>query len=198
MQFLQALPSLAQISGAHLNPAVTIGLATAGLFPWESVPTYLAGEMIGAMIGAFLVWLFYKDHFKITEDEGGKLACFSTGPAIRNTFSNFISELIGTFVLVFAVFYIAGPSFSTEVTGDAKIGLGSIGALPVSIIVWVIGLALGGTTGYAINPARDLGPRIMHSILPVKGSSDWGYAWIPVIAPLTGAVLAALLYLALQ
>ena len=186
------------ISGAHLNPAVTIGLATAGLFPWESVPTYLAGEMIGAMIGAFLVWLFYKDHFKITEDEGGKLACFSTGPAIRNTFSNFISELIGTFVLVFAVFYIAGPSFSSEVTGDAKIGLGSIGALPVSIIVWVIGLALGGTTGYAINPARDLGPRIMHSILPVKGSSDWGYAWIPVIAPLTGAVLAALLYLALQ
>lgn len=154
--------------------------------------------MIGAMIGAFLVWLFYKDHFKITEDEGGKLACFSTGPAIRNTFSNFISELIGTFVLVFAIFYIAGPSFSTEVTGDAKIGLGTIGALPVSIIVWVIGLALGGTTGYAINPARDLGPRIMHSILPVKGSSDWGYAWIPVIAPLTGAVLAALLYLALQ
>lgn len=182
------------ISGAHLNPAVTIGLATAGLFPWENVPTYLAGEMIGAMIGAFFVWFFYKDHFKITDDEGAKLACFSTGPAIRKTFSNFVSELIGTFVLVFVIFYIAGPTFSAGSITDAKIGLGSIGALPVTILVWVIGLALGGTTGYAINPARDLGPRIMHAILPVKGSSDWSYAWIPVLGPIAGAVLAAVLY----
>lgn len=182
------------ISGAHLNPAVTIGLATAGLFPWENVPTYIAGEMIGAMIGAFFVWLFYKDHFKITDDEGAKLACFSTGPAIRKTFSNFVSEVIGTFVLVFVIFYIAGPTFSTGSITDAKIGLGSIGALPVTILVWVIGLALGGTTGYAINPARDLGPRIMHAILPVKGSSDWSYAWIPVLGPIAGAALAAVLY----
>lgn len=188
----------APFSGAHLNPAVTIGLATAGLFPWENVPTYILGEMIGALTGAFLVWLFYKDHFSITQDEGAKLACFSTSPAIRNTFSNFISELIGTFVLVFVIFYISGATFSATKIEDAKIGLGSIGALPVTILVWVIGLALGGTTGYAINPARDLGPRIMHSILPIKGSSDWAYSWIPVIAPISGAILAAFAFLALQ
>lgn len=186
-------------SGAHLNPAVTIGLATAGKISWGLVPEYLAGEMIGAMLGAFLVWLFYKDHFKITEDEGGKLACFSTGPAIKNTFSNLISEIIGTFVLVFVIFYLAGPSLDISGGTEARaiIGLGSIGAVPVAFLVWVIGLSLGGTTGYAINPARDLGPRIMHTILPVKGSSDWGYAWIPVVGPIIGCVIAALLYVAL-
>lgn len=185
------------ISGAHLNPAVTIGLAAAGKFNWADVPTYIAGEMIGAMIGAFLVWLMYKDHFNITEDKGGKLACFSTGPAIRNNISNLISEIIGTFVLIFAIFYIAGPTFESETAGDAVVGLGSIGALPVSIVVWVIGLSLGGTTGYAINPARDLGPRIMHAILPIKGKggSDWGYAWIPVVGPIVGCLIAAYLYL---
>ncbi|MBD1260827.1 aquaporin family protein [Maribacter polysiphoniae] len=187
-------------SGAHLNPAVTIGLATAGKIAWDVVPEYLAGEMIGAMLGAFLVWLFYKDHFKITDDEGGKLACFSTGPAIKNTFSNLISEIIGTFVLVFVIFYLAGPEL--DITGDVEaraiIGLGSIGAVPVAFLVWVIGLSLGGTTGYAINPARDLGPRIMHTILPVKGKSDWGYAWIPVVGPIIGCVIAALLYMALM
>lgn len=182
------------VSGAHLNPAVTIGLAIAGKFPWADVPVWIAGEMIGAMLGAFLVWLFYKDHFDATEDEGGKLACFSTGPAISNPVSNLISEIIGTFVLIFSIFYLAGPSLDSEVLGDAAIGLGSIGALPVAIIVWVIGLSLGGTTGYAINPARDLGPRIMHAILPVKGSSDWGYSWIPVVGPIIGAALAALLF----
>lgn len=180
-------------SGAHLNPAVTVALATAGKLSWDLVPEYLAGEMLGAMLGAFLVWLFYRDHFNATEDEGGKLACFSTGPAIRNTFSNLISEIIGTFVLVFVIFYIAGPSIEGVGEG-AKVGLGSLGALPVALLVWVIGLALGGTTGYAINPARDLGPRIMHAILPVKGSSDWGYAWIPIVGPIIGAVIAAILY----
>lgn len=186
-------------SGAHLNPAVTIGLATAGKISWSIVPEYIAGEMLGAMLGAFLVWLFYKDHFKATEDEGGKLACFSTGPAIKNTFSNLISEIIGTFVLVFVIFYLAGPSLDIlgEVDARAIIGLGSIGAVPVAFLVWVIGLSLGGTTGYAINPARDLGPRIMHAILPVKGGSDWGYAWIPVVGPIIGCVIAALLYVAL-
>jgi glycerol uptake facilitator protein len=184
-------------SGAHLNPAVTIGLATAGKLSWELVPEYIAGEMIGAMIGAFLVWLVYKDHFKVTEDEGGKLACFSTGPAIKNTFSNLISEIVGTFVLIFAIFYLAGPSIDLGIDAGAKIGLGSLGAYPVALIVFVIGLSLGGTTGYAINPARDLGPRIMHAILPVKGSSDWGYAWIPIVGPIIGAVIAALLYVAL-
>lgn len=182
------------ISGAHLNPAVTIGLAIAGKFSWDLVPTYIAGEMIGAALGAFLVWLFYRDHFAITEDEGAKLACFSTGPAIRNPLSNFISETIGTFVLVFVIFYFSDPSLSLHNDTTAKIGLGSIGALPVAFLVWAIGLSLGGTTGYAINPARDLGPRIMHAILPVKGSSDWGYAWIPIAAPILGASLAAILY----
>lgn len=187
-------------SGAHLNPAVTIALATAGKLSWSLVPEYIAGEMIGAMLGAFLVWLFYRDHFNATDDEGGKLACFSTGPAIKNTFSNLISEIIGTFVLIFVIFYIAGPNLDIigEVDAKAIIGLGSIGAIPVAFLVWVIGLSLGGTTGYAINPARDLGPRIMHAILPIKGKSDWGYAWIPVVGPIIGCVIAALLYVALM
>lgn len=182
------------ISGAHLNPAVTIGLATAGKFSWDLVPSYIAAQMIGGMLGAFLVWLFHKDHFAITEDEGAKLACFSTGPAIRKTSSNLISEIIGTFVLVFCVFYFADPSISLQADPTAKVGLGSIGAIPVTFVVWAIGLSLGGTTGYAINPARDLAPRIMHAILPVKGSSDWGYAWIPIVGPVTGAIIAAVLY----
>ena len=186
-------------SGAHLNPAVTIALAVAGKVSWDLVPEYLAGELIGAMLGAFLVWVFYKDHFKITDDEGGKLACFSTGPAIKNIFSNLISEAIGTFVLVFVIFYFAGPELDiiSDVDSRAIIGLGSIGALPVAFLVWVIGLSLGGTTGYAINPARDLGPRIVHSLLPIKGSSDWGYAWVPIVGPLIGCLLAAFLYLIL-
>lgn len=184
-------------SGAHLNPAVTIGLATAGKLSWSLVPEYIAGEMIGAMLGAFLVWIFYKDHFKITENEAGKLACFSTGPAIKNTLSNLISEIIGTFVLIFVIFHLAGPSINLGIDAGAHIGLGSLGALPVALLVWVIGLSLGGTTGYAINPARDLGPRIMHSILPIKGKSDWGYAWIPIVGPIIGCVIAALLHLSL-
>jgi glycerol uptake facilitator protein len=186
------------VSGAHLNPVVTLGLALIGKFSWDLVPTYILGEMIGAMLGAFLVWLSHKDHFAATEEEGAKLACFSTGPAIKNNLSNLISEAIATFVLIFSIFYIAGPSLQIAADANATIGLGTIGALPVAIVVWAIGLSLGGTTGYAINPARDLGPRIMHTILPIKGSSNWGYAWIPIVGPIIGASLAAALYLSLN
>ena len=185
------------VSGAHLNPIVTLGLAIAGKFAWSKVASYIIAQMIGAMIGAFLVWLSHKDHFAATKDEGGKLACFSTGPAIRNYSSNLISEIIGTFVLIFVILYIAGPDVSIGAAADTKIGLGSIGALPVAILVWAIGLSLGGTTGYAINPARDLGPRIVHSLL-LKGSSDWSYAWVPILGPIIGASLAAFLYLTLS
>ena len=186
------------VSGAHLNPVVTLGLALIGKFSWSLVPTYILGEMIGAMLGAFLVWLSHKDHFAATEDEGAKLSCFCTGPAIKNNVSNLLSEAIATFVLIFSIFYIAGPSLNIASDTNAAIGLGTIGALPVAIVVWAIGLSLGGTTGYAINPARDLGPRIMHAILPIKGSSNWGYAWIPIVGPIIGASLAAALYLTLN
>lgn len=186
------------ISGAHLNPIVTLGLALIGKFAWNLVPAYILAQMIGAMSGAFLVWLSHKDHFAITEDEGTKLACFSTSPAIKNNVSNLISEIIATFVLIFTIFYIAEPSLKITADSNAAIGLGTIGALPVAILVWVIGLSLGGTTGYAINPARDLGPRIVHALLPIKGSSNWRYAWIPIVGPIIGSCLAAALYLALN
>lgn len=184
-------------SGAHLNPAVTIGLAIAGKFPWASVLPYIVAQMLGAFLGAFLVWLMYYDHFQRTNKPDFILAVFCTGPAIRNYFSNIISEVIGAFVLIFTVFYITGAQITPSKT---PIGLGSVGALPVALLVWVIGMSLGGTTGYAINPARDLGPRIMHFILPIKskGTSDWTYAWIPVIGPIAGAAIAALLYLHLK
>lgn len=183
-------------SGAHLNPAVTIGLAIAGKFTWASVPLYITAQMLGAFLGAFLVWLMYYDHFQRTNEPGSILAVFCTGPAIRNYTSNIISEIIGAFVLIFTVFYIAGAQITPSKT---PIGLGSVGALPVALLVWVIGLSLGGTTGYAINPARDLGPRIIHFFVPIKnkGTSDWAYAWIPVLGPIVGATLAALLYLSL-
>jgi glycerol uptake facilitator protein len=180
-------------SGAHLNPAVSIGLALAGKFEWALVPTYVAGQFIGAMTGSLLVWLFYKDFYAGTTDQGAKQATFCTAPAIPNTVSNLISEIIGTFVLIFVIYYFTDANMGTD---KIPIGLGSIGALPVAILVWVIGLSLGGTTGYAINPARDLGPRIMHAILPVagKGGNNWGYAWIPVAGPLIGCAVAALLF----
>lgn len=186
------------VSGAHLNPIVTLGLALIGKFSWSLVPVYILAEMIGAMLGAFLVWLSHKDHFTATEDEAAKLSCFCTGPAIKNNVSNIISEVIASFVLIFSIFYIAGPSLKIASDTNATIGLGTIGALPVAILVWAIGLSLGGTTGYAINPARDLGPRIMHSILPIKGGSNWGYAWIPIVGPIIGAGIAAALYLAIN
>ncbi len=184
-------------SGAHINPAVSIGLAIAGKFPWESVPTYILAQMIGAMLGASTVWLMYKDHFDATKDGDSKKAVFCTAPAIRNLFSNLFSEIVGTFVLVFTILYFTNASIDDTQT---MIGLGSLGALPVAFLVWAIGLSLGGTTGYAINPARDLGPRMMHAILPIKDKSpnDWGYAWIPVLGPIIGASIAALLMLLLS
>src|SRR5215208_3738346 len=187
MAVMVAVFAIGQFSGAHLNPAVTIGFAVAGTIEWGDVPEYLAGEFVGAFIGATLVWLAYLDHWRETEDPGLKLACYSTAPAIRNPVSNFITEVIGTFVLVFGVLAF----FANEAT--AATGLGG---LIVGLLVLSIGLSLGGPTGYATNPARDLGPRIMHAILPIpgKGPSDWGYAWVPVIAPLVGGALGALAY----
>jgi len=182
--------STSAASGAHLNPAVSIGLAMAGKFEWVLVPTYILAQLLGAMLGSTLVWIHYRQHLDATDDAATKLACFSTGPAIKNNFQNVFSEVLGTFILVIAVL------FMTKATNS----LGPLDALPVALVVLGIGLSLGGTTGYAINPARDLGPRIMHSLLPMKGkgSSDWGYSWIPVVGPAIGAVLAALVFKALQ
>lgn len=184
----------APYSGAHINPAVSIGLALVGKFPWADVPIYIFAQMMGAMIGASLVWLSYKDHYAATDDQAGILATFATGPAIRKYSSNFITEVIGTFVLVFTVLFITGASLAD----GTAIGLGSVGAIPVTLLVWAIGLSLGGATGYAINPARDLGPRFMHQILPIKtkGNSDWAYAWVPIVAPMVGAAIAAALSMA--
>lgn len=178
-------------SGAHLNPAVTIGLAVAGKFDGILVPMYIGAQFIGAMLGSFLVWVTYKKHFDETADAGLKLAVFCNSPAIKNTPFNLLTEIIATFALVFGVFYIAGAHIN-----DVEVKLGSLDALPVALLVLGIGLSLGGPTGYAINPARDLGPRIMHAILPIKdkGSSGWGYSWIPVVGPIIGGVLAALVF----
>lgn len=174
------------VSKAHLNPAVTFALAVAGQFAWAEVGPYILAQMLGAAMGAFLVWVHYMPHFNATPDGDAKLACFCTGPAIRNTVSNFLGEVIGTFVLIYAVLHITTPAG----------GLGALDALPVTLVVLVIGLALGGTTGYAINPARDLAPRIMHALLPIpnKRDADWSYAWIPVVAPLVGGGLAVAVY----
>ena len=184
-------------SGAHLNPAVTIGLAITGKFPWADAGPYILAQIIGALLGAFLTWIVYRDHFNSTTDPDMQLAVFSTSPAIKNQVFNLLSEIIGTFVLMFVIFYLTGADIPSQ---NTKIGLGSLGALPVAFLVWAIGLSLGGTTGYAINPARDLGPRIVHSIVPMthKGSSQWKYAWIPVIGPIIGASIAAILYMTLE
>lgn len=190
MAVFVAVFTVAAFSGAHLNPAVTLALAIAGKFAWGDVPGYIAAQFLGGALGATLVWLVYRDHFARTEDADLKLAVFCTGPAIRNPVSNLVSEIVGTFVLAFAVLFLAVAVF----------GLGGLDALPVGLLVLAIGLSLGGTTGYAINPARDLAPRIMHAILPIPGKrdSDWSYAWIPVAGPVIGAILAALAYLVLQ
>ena len=174
-------------SKAHLNPAFTLAAAYVGNgFSWADVPVYIGGQLTGAMTGAVIVWLAYKLHFVATADGDAKLAVFCTGPAIRSTPNNIITEMIGTFVLVFAALYIAAPATT----------LGALDALPVALVVLGIGLSLGGPTGYAINPARDLGPRIMHFILPIpsKRDSDWSYSWVPVLGPFMGGMLAAIAF----
>ena len=184
-------------SGAHLSPAVSIGLAIGGTFPWCDVFQYIIAQMLGAALGALLVWLVYKDHFEATDDPDTMLGVFCTSPAIKNPAINFLTEAVGTFALMFVVFYITGGELSLKDSNSTlPIGLGSVGALPVAFTVWVIGLSLGGPTGYAINPARDLAPRCMHAFLPIKGKggSQWGYAWIPVLGPIAGAAVAAMLY----
>jgi len=187
----------APYSGAHLNPAVTLALALAGKFSWQEVGAYVLAQMLGAMLGALLVWLLYKPHFDATENASSKLAVFCTGPAIRHRFSNIFSEALGTFVLIFVIFYFTNPELGDDKT---PIGMGSLGAIPVAFLVWAIGLSLGGTTGYAINPARDLGPRLVHTLVPIKNKchSDWSYAWVPVAGPFLGASIAAVLYLFLN
>ena len=171
---------------------MTIGLATAGKFGWMLVPGYLAAQVLGAMLGSVLVWATYKKQYEVTDDQGAILATFSTAPAIRSPLWNLVTEIIGAFALVFGVFYIAGGTVA-----DEPIKLGALDALPVALLVMGIGYGLGGPTGYAINPARDLGPRIIHAILPLKGkgSSDWGYAWVPIVGPFIGGALAALVYM---
>ncbi|MVX63568.1 MIP/aquaporin family protein [Clostridium chromiireducens] len=185
--FAVAVPALifGSYSGAHFNPALTIALAAIGKVAWGQVPIYLAGQFIGGFLGAALVLIFNYDQFKSTDNKGDKLAVFCTGPAVRNNSLNFICEVIGTFVLVFGILGIGAQNLTN-----------GIGTLFVGFLIWAIGLSLGGTTGYAINPARDLAPRIAHALLPVpdKGDSDWSYAWIPVVAPIVGAVLGAVFY----
>jgi len=188
-----------QYSGAHINPAVTIGLAVAQQFSWEFVPGYLLSQLAGGLLGGVFVYLFYVQHYKVTDDADLKLETFCTAPAIRGSSHNLFSEFVGTFVLVLAVLMStdATVEMGSESTEVLKIGLGAIGAVPVGLIVFAIGIALGGTTGYAINPARDLGPRIAHALLPIPGKrdSDWSYAWIPIAGPILGGTAAAGIYL---
>lgn len=197
-----------QFSGAHINPAVTLGLAFAGLFSWTHVPLYILAQMLGAFFGAVLVWLTYRDHYEATHDTGGILAAHATGPEIRNYGWNTLTEIIATFILVFGIFYLTSPGFIDpengkmlkEIVIDGEtvgFGLGSLHALPVGLLVFGIVLSLGGPTGCAINPARDLSPRIAHAILPIsnKGGNDWAYSWVPVIGPIIGAALAAGLHM---
>lgn len=177
--------AVGSVSGAHLNPAVTIALAINGSFPWAQVPGYIAAQLIGAILGSALVYLHYLPHWKETEDPAVKLGVFATGPAINHTFSNLLSEIIGTFILVLGLLFIGANKF-TE----------GLNPLAVGLLIVVIGMSLGGTTGYAINQARDLGPRIAHFILPIagKGTSNWGYSWIPVVGPILGGALGAVFY----
>jgi glycerol uptake facilitator protein len=186
-------------SGAHLNPAVSIGLALGGRFAWSLVPGYIAAQIAGAFLGAVIVGLFYGEHFKATENTDLKLAVFCTAPNIRVYWRAVFCEVVATFFLVFPVFLISSGTVTLPGVGggtvNAPVGFGSLGALPVALLVLGLGLALGGTTGYAINPARDLGPRLAHAFLPIgtKRDGDWSYAWVPVVGPLVGGSVAALL-----
>ena len=185
-----AVYAVGRISGAHLNPAVTLGLAAVGKFPWGETPVYILAQMVGAFLGAALVWLAYLAHWEQTPSEDLKLAVFSTAPAIRRPAANLVTEIVGTSVLVFGVLAL-GANKAPNDTG--------LTPLLVGFLVWSIGLSLGGSTGYAINPARDLGPRIAHALLPIagKGPSDWGYSWIPVVGPVVGGVIGAVAYVGL-
>jgi glycerol uptake facilitator protein len=194
-----AVYAVGRISGAHLNPAVTIGLAVIGSFPWADVPGYIGAQMVGAFIGAILVWLAYLPHWSVTADPGSKLGVFATGPAIRNPAGNFICEVIGTAVLLFGILAIAANAQTLSKPGDVDLSfVFSRGLQPllVGVLILGVGLSLGGPTGYALNPARDLAPRLAHAVLPIpgKGSSDWSYSWIPVIAPIVGGIAGAGLY----
>nr|WP_298249201.1 MIP/aquaporin family protein [uncultured Halomonas sp.] len=185
MGVTMAIYAVGQFSGAHINPAVTIALAINGEFPWSRVPGYVLAQLLGAFIGAVVVWLHYYPHWEKTENQAAKLAVFSTDPAISHTPSNLMSEVIGTFVLVLSVLSIGANDF-TE----------GLNPLIIGLLILAIGLSLGGTTGYAINPARDLGPRLAHWILPIagKGGSNWKYAWVPVVGPLIGGAAGGLFY----
>ena len=185
------------VSGAHLNPAVTLGLAIAGKFAWGLVPGYVIAQMLGGFLGAVLVWIFYKDHYKATADQpDAMLGTFCTMPAIKNPWRNFLSELIATCLLVFVIMALGteGNGFRMDIFPAST---GSLGAFPVTCVIMSIGMSLGATTGYAMNPARDLSPRCAHAVLPIqgKGSSGWWYSWVPVAGPLAGAAVAAGLYL---
>lgn len=192
MAVAMAVYAVGWISGAFINPAVTIGFATIGLLPWAQVPGFIIAQILGAFVGAVLVWLAYLPHWEETADPGLKLGVFSTAPAIRNTVANLVTEIIGTAMLVFGVVAIV----TTFTAGGGEIAWGGIFPLLIGLLVLAIGLSLGGPTGYAINPARDLGPRIAHAVLPIagKGGSDWGYSWIPVVGPIIGGILGAVLY----
>ena len=194
-----AVFTVSSVSGAHINPAVTISFAALGIFPWTQVAPYLVAQVAGAFTGAIIVWLAYLKHWPVTPDADLKRAAFCTSPAIRCYPANVLTEAIGTFVLIFGILAMKG-AVQKSLNGDVvPIDLGALGALPVAILVWAIGLSLGGPTGYAINPARDFGPRLAYALLPVagKGPADWAYAWIPVIGPLIGGLLAAGTYAAL-
>ncbi|MGI9445165.1 MAG: MIP/aquaporin family protein [Rubripirellula sp.] len=186
-------------SGAQLNPAVTVATMLNGDLSYQEGAVYILAQFLGAMLGALLVFLFYREHFEVTQDSDAKLACFSTAPNIRKLGSAFFCEMIGTFALILPIFLIATPSLiqgDAPADSDPTLGLGSLGLLPVGLLVFGIGMSLGGTTGYAINPARDLGPRLVHALLPIRGKrdSDWSYAWVPVAGPIAGAVLATVVF----
>ena len=198
-----AVYAVGRVSGAHLNPAVTLGLASIGSLAWAQVPIYVAGQMLGAIVGAVLVYLAYMPHWQATDDQAAKLAVFCTGPAIRSPGANFLTEVIGTAMLLFGVLAISANALEIQSASDIDLSaVYSTGIAPllVGFLVWAIGLSLGGPTGYAINPARDLGPRIAHELLPIagKGDSDWGYSWVPVVGPIIGGVIGALLFQAVD
>jgi len=204
MAVFVAVACVGDVSGAHLNPAVTIGLAAARRLEWSLVPVYLIAQLLGGFTGAALVYLFYRDHFHATTDADGKLACFCTSPAIRNLRNALLCETVATFVLILAVLVMSPARIDLRFGGflqpTTKFGLGALGALPVGLIVLAIGLSLGGTSGYAINPVRDFAPRLAHALLPVPGKrdSDWPYAWVPIVGPIVGALLAVLVARLLQ